>query len=69
MILEQVYQCFLQEILYMLISLSYRRVFYIDSSTTPSIKVIYLTNNRIETLENYDVSNPIFLHFDRRKDT
>uniref|UniRef100_K1QLD4 Low-density lipoprotein receptor-related protein 6 n=1 Tax=Magallana gigas TaxID=29159 RepID=K1QLD4_MAGGI len=23
----------------------------------------------IETLENYDISNPIFLHFDRRKDT
>lgn len=45
------------------------RVFYIDSSSTPSIKVIYLTESRNETLENYGLSNPTYLHFDRRKDT
>lgn len=48
----------------MLILFFYRRVFYIDILMILFIKVIYLMNNRIEILENYDILNLIFLYFD-----
>lgn len=48
----------------MLILFFYRRVFYIDFLMILLIKVIYLMNNRIEILENYDILNLIFLYFD-----
>lgn len=48
----------------MLILFFYRRVFYIDFLMILFIKVIYLMNNRIEILENYDILNLIFLYFD-----